>query len=221
MKISNVLILLAIIFLAIKIPSCLSQKAAADKFTTAFKPKIDEEIANQLCIMAPNLDEVNSRHSCFNCDQYIQGGLLSAVEENASTDASFSDRAQNYSPPQMHYELSEIGMKLYQPAHDKDYPRFCFGKLRVHHFTRTFGPVMLGNAMNFGMHYVAEVINPEPYLFDSRARTLHIPLPMQPAAGQPTLMPEANVTAVMRPDNPKDFYLDGSLEIGPIDFSKR
>jgi hypothetical protein len=34
--------------------------------------------------------------------------------------------------------------------------------------------------------------------------------------GKPVFYPEQNITAVINPNNPNDFYLDASLTIGPI-----
>lgn len=75
---------------------------------------------------------------------------------------------------------------------------------------------MLGGARNFGIRYIAQLDNPNPYLFDPRAKLLGIRLPDVAMEGKPVFYPEQNVTAVINPNNPNDFYLDTSLTIGPI-----
>lgn len=220
MKISNVLILLALVFFAFKAPGCYSHAAATAKYAGLIKAKLNEEIANTACVPASSypfssVDRPGDR--CPNCDKFVEAGLLTkqTVEDLFATDAQMARKAAD-----IRYELTDIGYDAYvrgtaDGPYGNDPPRFCFGKVRVNAITRTVGPVMNGNVKMLGIRYVAELENANSFMFDPRARLLGIPLPIGPALpGKPVLLPEANVTAVFDPVKPDDFYLDESLQIG-------
>lgn len=222
MKISNVLITLAVVFLVIKIPSCISQKGQVAKHMDEFIARINDDISQQACVKEGPFpfssrygrQSGNSRHvsyTCEKCDILFQAGLLDkeVIEYTPAPGARDNQKAGF----ETRYELTELGNSVYDPGssddlYSKDAPRFCLGKARVKQITRTTGPVMLGGVKNIGIRYVAMLDNPHPFLHDPRAKLLGIPLP----AGDPPLYPEANVTAVF--DERKVFYLDSSLQLG-------
>ena len=217
MKIRNVLILLAAVFLAFKIPSWISQKAEISSHMGEFRARLNEDIANMACVnegpfpfssrMDPAARSRGNINTCEKCDALYQAGLLDKEVVEFSIDESEKTGFETT------YELTDLGSSVYNPGtgdgpYSKDPPRFCFGTAHVDKITRTFGPVNFGGQKNLGIRYIAVLENPNPFLKDPHARLLGILLP----SGNPPLYPEANVTAVF---TGKDFYLDGSLKIGP------
>lgn len=211
---------LAAILFAFNLPSCLGQKAEVNSHMGEFKAKINEAIEHQACVAegpfpfssrvsSTSMDRTSTR-TCGKCEVLFQAGLLDKQVIEFSPSGITESGNKEF---ETIYKLTDLGLGVYVSGTDdnpygKDPPRFCFGKAQLHKITRTFGPVNFGGAKNIGIRYVAVLENPHPFLQDPRARLLGIPLP----SGNPPLYPEADVTAVF---SGKDFYLDGSLKIGP------
>lgn len=223
MKISKVFILLAVANLAISISGC-SPKDPDASLSSPVREKINEEIANMACVQTmtfPFSARGISRGGCFECEKFVEAGLLTKVEEE---DPFASDSQEAFGrgggrEPDIRFELSELGMETYIPGgEDETYgkvpPRFCFGTAHVSKITRLVGPVMFNNAKVIGIRYIAELENPHPFIFDPRAKLLKIPLPNASQEGMPVLYPEENVSAIFNPNDPKDFYLDASFQVG-------
>lgn len=226
MKVRNVLILLAAVYLGLyQIPYWLTmseyesglkaeRKSLVKSHLNDFKEKINEDIKYLACLKeGPFPFSTLEGRKCEKCDTLFHAGLL-------------DKKVIEYLPPpenqkiggsefETRFELTNLGSSAYDQGttdgpYGKDPPRFCFGNARVHEITRTIGPVNFGGNKNVGIRYVAVLENPHPYLSDPRAQLLGIPLP----SGSPPHYPEANVTAVFY-GNDSNFELDGSITLGP------
>lgn len=216
MKMTKTLIQLVLVFLAINLGGCGEKEAP--KLSEPIKAELDKTVAEMACMPTrefPFVSDPKLNRTCLECDKLIQAGLL--VSEASAEPTGDPASMQQAS---VRYLLTDIGEGAYvQATGEGPYgttPRFCFGNPHVYQITSTFGPVMLGNARNFGIRYIAQLDNPNPYLFDARAKLLGIQLPNAAMEGKPVLYPEKNITAVINVNNPNDFYLDASLQIGPI-----
>lgn len=234
MKVRNVLILLAAVYLGLfQIPYWLTmseheqglkaeKKSLVESHLNDFKEKINEDIKYLACLKEgpfpfstlggnKSEDSSNVTYKCEKCDMLFHAGLL-------------DKKVIEYIPPpemqkiggskfETRFELTDLGRSAYVQGttdgpYSKDPPRFCFGNARVDEITRTIGPINFGGNKNVGIRYVAVLENPHPYLSDPRAQLLGIPLPL----GNPPLYPEANVTAMFYADD-SNFELDSSLTI--------
>jgi hypothetical protein len=216
MKTTKTLILFVLVFLAINLEGC--GRKDAPKLSEPIKIELDKVVAEMACMPTralPFVSDQQHNQTCFECDNLVQAGLLT---REGSTDST--GNSEGTLPANVRYNLTDIGEGAYvQATGDGPYgstPRFCFGNPRVYRVTSTFGPVVLGGAKNFGIRYIVQLDNPNPYLFDPRAKLLRIRLPNPAMEGKPVFYPEQNITAVINQNNPNDFYLDGSLQIGPI-----
>lgn len=214
MKAKNVLVMLIIVFLVFKVPSWLRDKAEVASLRDGFNTKINEMLEHKACVKEgpfpfssrvdpARLDMATGTRRCEKCDLLFQAGLLDKeVVEFALTGREESGKKGF----ETIYTLTDLGRSVYVPGsgdnsyYSKNPPRFCFGKVRLHKITRTFGPVTFGEQKDIGIRYVAVLENPHPFLRDERARLLGISWP----TGDPPLYPEANVTAVYIGN--KDFF---------------
>jgi hypothetical protein len=215
MKIANTAFLFVLVFLAVNLGGCSKE---APKLSEPIKIELDKVVAEMACMPTrhfPFASDPRQNQTCFECDKLVQAGLLVREGSTEST-----GDPEGTLPANVRYSLTDIGGGAYVEATgDGPYgstPRFCFGNPHVYQVTSTFGPVMLGGARNFGIRYIAQLDNPNPYLFDPRAKLLGIRLPNMAMEGKPVFYPEQDITAVINPNNPNDFYLDASLTIGPI-----
>jgi hypothetical protein len=214
MKISNAAnagLLLALIFFAINLGGC-SRKQEPLKLFEPYKAELDSLVAKMACIPAeqfPYVVDQQHNPTCAYCEKLVTAGLVTKEEDTSSN------------PPSLSYVLSDIGQSAYIPGtsentYGPDGSRFCFGKPRVLEITRLFGPVMFSGQKNLGVRYTAELDEPNPYVFDERAKMLNIPLPDHLMVGKPAIYSKQDVTVVINPNNPNDFYLDTNLKIGPM-----
>lgn len=208
MRIKISMLLLVPCFLAVTLEGCSRGKGAT--LPASIKADLENQIAKMACIPTESFPftESPSGSGCSDCGKLVDAGLLTAESESESeTNKSVT------------YGLSELGMRAYVPSDSGQTAygdsHFCFGKVRLTKITRVFGPVKLGNQKNLGIRYIAQLDDPDPYIFDPRAKKLGIPLPYG-VLGKPAIYPEQDVTAVISESNPNDFYLDGNLHIGPI-----
>lgn len=220
MEISNAVALSILLLFAISLGGC-SMKQEPLKLAEPIKSELDKAVAEMACMPAEPFPFVSEEHpnlSCNNCAKLAEAGLLTKEggKDPASGDTPIIGRPE----VNVRYDLSDLGQSAYVPssAGNSAYgaSRFCFGKAHVFKITRIFGPVMLGGQKNIGIRYIAQLDEPNPYISDSRAKLLGIPLPIAVMPGKPVLYPELDITAVINPNNPNDVYLDGSLHIGPI-----
>src|SRR5512147_2029955 len=88
MRVSFVLVILALVFLGMKIPSCMSQAAVGPELMGKFEAQINEEIADQACVKEGpfpfssrigRTSEATSyvSYKCEKCDVLYQAGWLS------------------------------------------------------------------------------------------------------------------------------------------------
>jgi hypothetical protein len=222
MKISKAMTLLVLACLAINISGCAKQNAVSAEFLILVKLQIDRDIEDLACVNAlyfPFSSRARPNERCFGCDKFVMAGLLTKEEVE---DPFASDTPERYrSKPDIRLELTELGNSAYEPGdeaspHSKDQPRFCFGRAHVKEITHVYGPVMNGDVKMYGIRYIAELEDPNPFLLDPRAKVLEIPLPLkgQMAAGKTVLYPERNVTVAFPSNNPRDFTLL-DIKIGP------
>lgn len=216
MKVSKAMTLLVLACLAINISGCAKQDAVSAEFLIPVKLKIDREIEHLACVNAsyfPFSSRDRPNEGCFGCDRFVTAGLLTKEEVE---DPFASDTPERYrSEPEIRFELTELGKSAYEPGnenspHSKDRPRFCFGRAHVKEITHVYGPAMNGNVKMYGIRYIAELEDPNPFLFDPRAKGLEIPLPLkgQMAEGKTAVLyPERNVTVAFPSNNPRDFVL--------------
>jgi hypothetical protein len=224
MKISNAAnagLLFALVFFAISLGGC-SMKQEPPKLAEPIKIELDKIVANMACIPTGQFPYVvDQQHNpmCAYCEKLVDAGLLT---KETDTNSSPSDSEQPMrASANVSYALTDIGQSAYirgtsENTYGPDASRFCFGKPRVLQITRIFGPVMLSGQKNLGVRYIAQLDEPNPYVFDPRAKILDIPLPDPAMAGKPVLYSHQDVTVVMNPNNPNDFYLDTKLKIGPL-----
>lgn len=204
MRIKISMLLLVSCFLAATLEGCSSEKGAT--LPASIKADLENHIAKMACIPTESFPftESPSGSRCSDCGKLVDAGLLTAESETNNS---------------VIYGLSELGMRAYVPSDSGQTAygdsHFCFGKARITKITRVFGPVKFGNQKNLGIRYIAQLDDPDPYIFEPRAKKLGILLPYG-MLGKPAIYPEQDVTAVISESNPNDFYLDGSLHIGPI-----
>lgn len=203
MKAQNSILLFALCFLAINLEAC---SKTAPSLAEPIKSELENSVAKMACIPTESFPYAE-RYGCLGCAELVEAGLLTKEMDSET-------------PERVRYDLSDLGKSAYIPSATGETRHgassFCFGKARVLQITRIFGPVMLGNQKNLGIRYIAQLENPNPYIFDPRAKILRIPLPSAAMPGKPALYPEQDVTAVINSKNPNDFYLDGGLHVGPI-----
>ncbi len=209
---------LALAFLAVNLGGC-SLKQEPPKLAEPIKAELEKHVAGMACITTGQFPHVEDQRSgpCVYCERLVMAGLLTK-EADAAAFPSDSGMPQSGS---FRYELSEAGQSAYvrgtsDSTYGPDASKFCFGKPRLLQVTRIFGPVSFGGQMNLGIRYLVQLDEANPYLFDPRAKTLDIPLPEAAMEGKPVLYPPQDVTAVLNPSNPNDFYLDTKLKVGPI-----
>lgn len=216
--------LLALIFSAINLGGC-SMKQEPPKLAEPIKIELDKIITNMACIQTgqfPHVVKDEFPTPCTYCERLVEAGLLTKEREaGGSGFPSDSPPGAAAQPANVRYDLTDAGKSAYtfgvsENTYGPDASRFCFGKPHLLQVTRIFGPVMLGGQKNFGIRYIVQLDEPNAYLFDPRAKVLDIPLPTPVFPGKPVLYPPQDVTAVMNPNNPNDFYLDTKLKIGPI-----
>lgn len=215
MNMSKMLNLFVLVFLSINFGGC-GQKDAP-KISGPMRAELDKAVTELACMPTrefPHKLDPARNQTCIDCEKLVEAGLLEREENDAST------YPEDNLPAEVSYNLTDIGESAYVPATGEgEYAhinRFCFGNSHVLRVTSTFGPVMFGREKNLGIRYIARLDNANPYLFDPRARLLGIQLPNAAIEGQPVLYPEQNITAVISLSNPNEFYLDASLQIGPL-----
>ncbi len=215
MKMSKVSNLFVLVFLSMSFSGCGQNNAP--KISAPMRAELDKVVAELACMPTREfpyeLDPARNQ-TCFECEKLVEAGLLEREDNDASI------YPEDNLPARVSYNLTDIGESAYVSATGEgEYAhinRFCFGNPRVLRVASTFGPVMFGREKNLGIRYIAQLDNANPYLFDSRARLLGIQLPNAAIDGQPVLYPEQNITAVISLNNPNQFYLDTSLQIGPM-----
>jgi hypothetical protein len=210
MKISKAMTLLVLVYLEINASGCTKQDSVSAEFLVPIKVSISKEIENLACVKAlsyPFSFLERSNPYCWNCDKLVEAGLLTkvVVEDPFASDTSERYRRES----DVRLELTELGRSAYIPGDEnspyfKEQPHFCFGRAYVKEITRVYGPAMNGNVKMYGIRYIAELEDPNPFLLDPRAKLLDIPLPLmgQIAGGKTVLYPERNVTVAF--GNPKD-----------------
>jgi len=188
-------------------------RGEAPRVSDAVRLELEKYVSGMACMPTRAFPlEETSRSSCYECGKLVDAGLLEKESDASEGESNMSFRRS-------HYYLTDIGESVYEPGTDSfgpDGPRFCFGNPRLVKITGTFGPVMMGGSRNYGIKFLVELESPSPYIFDERAQKLGIKLPAPVMVGKPVFYPEQNVTAVINPNNPNDFYLDSSMSIGPI-----
>lgn len=150
------------------------------------------------------------RPECNRCDDLVEAGLLTkSVSE--TTDrfgiATFSAR----------FTLTEFGKSVYieelKPGRSLDYLlvnwKFCFGKTTLYKIEETLAPASFGGDVVVGVKYIAQVIDPHPFLFDPRSRPLRLPVPSNTT---PALFPPRVTTIVFHASGGVD--IDDSVKYG-------
>lgn len=209
----------ALILLAAVLGGC--SKPQPLKLAEPIQSELDKAVAEMACMPAEAFPYVSDEHpnlGCNDCNKLVAAGLL--TKQGGTTPDPNDFEAMRRWEPNVRFELTEIGQSAYVPStNGNSYygnSHFCFGKSHVMKITRLFGPVEFGGRRNLGIRFIAQLDNPNPYIWDARAKLLDIKLPSAAMTGKPALYAETDVTAVINPNNPKDVYLDGSLHIGPI-----
>lgn len=96
------------------------------------------------------------------------------------------------------------------PAYERK-PGLCFAKqMKFYKVEARLKPMQFGGNSVQGFKYVAQAVEPQPFIFDPRAKAL---LPMVPARGTPALYPPVTTALVLYPGG-KDGELDGSIRYG-------
>ena len=213
MKIRNISLLLFMHFLAIALAGCTRNHVVT--LPEPIKAQLDDIVDTMACIKTESFPlEIESSRSkyCFDCDKLVAAGLLTKETETDAFESSGT-------PVRVTYDLTDIGESAYVTSGTGETgygtSSFCFGKPHIAKITRVFGPVAFGTRQNLGIRYIVQLDDPNPYVFDPRARNLGIPLPDAMMPGKPALYPEQDVTAVINAYNPNDVYIDGSMHVGP------
>ncbi len=204
MNAHNSTLVVVLCFIAVALEGC---SKAPPTLAEPIKSELENSVAKMACIRAESFPFVADSTACLGCDALVEAGLL--VKEMGSE-----------TPVTVRYELSDIGKTAYVPGSTgetgHEASTFCFGKAHLLKITRIFGPVTFGKQKHLGIRYIAQLDDPNPYIFDPRAKLLRIPLPSAAMPGKPALYAEQDLTAIINANNPNDFYLDASFHIGPI-----
>jgi hypothetical protein len=169
---------------------------------------------------------------CNRCEDLVQAGLL-----NKSTGTMLDESGLEKTT--VRYELTTDGVLLYhhdinnydalgsgQPVcrpgermtgktPENEYrPGLCFAKRKVFHaVVDRLKPINFGGNKAMSFKYVAAAVEPEPFLFDPRAKALLPSVPGKPENGQPALYPPVLTSLVVYPGG-QDGDLDGGLRYG-------
>lgn len=207
-------LLYAACILALSLAGC-SKNLGTNRLSEPIKSELESEVAKMACIKTesfPFVSDSYKRQSCLDCEKFVVAGLLTKKIES---DGSAGEGV----PTSITYDLTDTGESAYVPSSTGEIAygasSFCFGKPRILKITRLFGPVAIGTRNNLGIRFVVQLDDPNPFIFDPRARNLGIPLPDAMMPGKPVLYPEQDVTAVINAYNQNDFYLDASMHVGP------
>lgn len=166
---------------------------------------------------------------CNRCEDLLQAGLLSKTQ-GSQIDAEGVQRTT------VRYELTAEGRALYHEDID-DYsvstseqpfcqagavmtgktpdttrkPGLCFAKAMVFHSVEErLAPAQFGADKVQSFKLVAQAVDPQPFIFDPRAKAL---LKTVPQPGNPALYPSVLTTLVLAPGG-NDGYLDGGIRYG-------
>ncbi len=185
------------------------------------KDALDKYVAEIACTPTGTFpsDTIDNPYTiCIDCDKQADAGLL--TKEEGTTEippaVTLSGAKVKLPRPYVRYDLTDIGRKAYVPEGNNGLyaraPLFCFGKGRVVKVTNVYTPM---GPYTIGIHYIAQLDDPSPFLLDPRAGRLGIPLPAAAKPGKPVLYAERDVTLIVNPVNPKDVQI-GSMRINPL-----
>jgi hypothetical protein len=140
--------------------------------------------------------------TCDRCDDLANAGLLdkTVTEDTDRGSTRFTTK----------FRLTKFGRSVYsenvRSSRDSNLQvvewKFCFGKTQLHHVDEALPSMMLGGNTYVGVKYTAEVVNPNPFLFDPKSKPLRLKVP---GKGPPALY-EPRVTSIV-------FYPDGKAEV--------
>lgn len=144
------------------------------------------------------------RPRCDRCDDLAEAGLLRrGLVEKRAYDGTSTQEAR--------FELTELGRSAYSedirpstliPSVTVVNWKFCFGKTTVAKIVEALPPMNFHGSIAVGVKYIAQVEDPNPFLFDPRSKPLRLAVPRQ---GTQALYPP-RVTSVM-------FYPNGKVEV--------
>lgn len=166
---------------------------------------------------------------CNRCEDLLQAGLLSKTQ-GSQLDADGVQRAT------VRYELTTEGRALYhEDINDRAVvssgqpmcqlgesmtgktpdntrtPGLCFARaMTFHKVEERLKPMKMGAERMMSFTYVAQAVDPQPFIFDERAKAL---LKAVPQPGNPALYPAVMTTLVLAPGG-KEGYLDSGLRYG-------
>jgi len=158
----------------------------------------DAEVTGQFT----GADEKYLPKTCDRCDDLATAGLLDkTVTENS--DAGSTRFATKF-------RLTKLGRSVYsekvRSSRDSNLKvvewKFCFGKTQLHHIDEALPSMMLSGNTYVGVKFTSEVVNPNPFLFDPKAKPLRL---KAPSKGPPALN-EPRVTSIV-------FYPGGKAEV--------
>lgn len=142
---------------------------------------------------------------CNRCEDLYQAGL---VTKSVSSYEEFGREKFD-----ARFELTALGRSVY--AEDINHlgkrvnARFCFGRTALHKIVEVLPPMNLGGATLVGVKYVAEVLEPHPFLFDPQSEPLRLAVPQR---GERLLYPPRVTTLAVQHD--------GTVDISHIKYGK-
>lgn len=152
---------------------------------------------------------------CDRCEDLYEAGLLTKTIAE-----QINDRGQKYYATR--YDLTEFGKSVYAEEPEtsssqgtsvqnagRKVPRFCFGKTALHKVIEMIPPMTSGGNTYLGLEYVAEIVDPHPFLYDPASKPLHLPVP---DSSRPALYPPQVATIVTYPDGTME--IDNSFRYG-------
>lgn len=217
---ATVKLLSVLVLLSIGLGGCGKREPL--KLAAPIQAELDKTVAGLPCMPAetfPYSSQDNNNAMCNQCDQLVQAGLLTRDADSPDPDpASTFFQAPRAN---VRYDLTDIGRSAYVPSPDGrtayGAAKFCFGTAHVVKITRLFGPVFMNNMQKaLGIRFIAQLDNPNPFVYDPRMKMLNVRVPSAAMPGKPLIYPEIDWSAVINTNNPRDVYLDASLHIGPI-----
>lgn len=217
---ATVKLLAVLMLLSIGLGGC--GKRAPLKLAAPIQAELDKAVAGLACMPAETFPYASQEHNnamCNQCDGLVQAGLLTRDADSPDPDpaSTFYQAAR----ANVRYDLTDIGRSAYVPSPDGrttyGAAQFCFGTAHVVQIKRLFGPVMVGSMQKaLGIRFIAQLDNPNPFVYDPRIKQLNVRVPSAAMPGKPLIYPEIDWSAVINANNPSDVYLDSNLHVGPI-----
>jgi len=162
--------------------------------------------------------------TCQNCDRLVEAGLLrespgARYELTALGRANYVDEIRNIDglPAQIQARMEAAKHTPPTPA-ETSMPGFCFAdKVVVHQIVAALAPTEVFRQRLLSVKYVAEAVNPSPFVFDPKFKLLHLPVPRTDAKapGAPALYAPIIATYSKSLLSPASPWSESSMRYGP------